>query len=174
MSKRVVTIGMGAAVSLIVIGIVSRGMSSLPGIQIDRRIDEGEPMSRLQCHIEADESEFVADRAISGIIVLENVSADVVTIAYRCDPRQYLELVVTNENGRVISKGGYGDMFSPFREDQYLVLRPGESASYSVSFFATVDKAEKLVGKYTLQGTYQYEEEVVKTNVINVSLVGSK
>src|SRR5262245_12841826 len=57
---------------------------------------------------------------------LENISEAPLEISYRMAVLQYLQLVVRDAKGSVISEGHYGDRFSPFEKDQVLRLGPGE------------------------------------------------
>jgi hypothetical protein len=48
-----------------------------------------------------------------GKVELEILTPNVVEIAYWMTPLQYLNLVVTSSDGRVVSEGHFGDRFAP-------------------------------------------------------------
>src|SRR5258708_1340300 len=70
---------------------------------------------------------------IAGEIELENISSTVVEIEVHTSPLQYLNLIVTDIAGNVVSDSFYGDLFSPLAEPYTLRLQPGETFTAPVS-----------------------------------------
>src|SRR5713101_5850008 len=75
---------------------------------------------------------------IAGEVELENTSTDTLEIEVRTSPLQYLNLIVTDAAGNVISDSFYGDLFSPLAEPYTLRLRPGEKMAGPVSLLGNV------------------------------------
>jgi hypothetical protein len=94
--------------------------------------------------------------AIAGEVELENTSSTVLVIEVRTSPLQYLNLVVTDAAGNVVSDSFYGDLFSPPAEPYTLRLLPGEKFTAPVSLLGNVPEGEWRPGKYTVQAVYEY------------------
>jgi hypothetical protein len=91
-----------------------------------------------------------------GEVELENLSAAPLEIAYRMTALQYLNLVVTGPDGKIVSEGHFGDRFAPTLEPVVLRLAPGERFTANVSLFATVPNHPLSPGTYTIQAVYEY------------------
>jgi hypothetical protein len=94
--------------------------------------------------------------AHGGEVELENLAATPLEIAYRMTVLQYLNLVVTNSEGRVVSEGHFGDRFAPTREPRVLRLQPGEKFKADVHLFATVRCDRVPPGTYLVRAVYEY------------------
>ena len=94
--------------------------------------------------------------ASAGEIELENISSKVLEIEVQTSPLQYLNLVVTDAAGKVLSDSFYGDLFSPLAEPYTLRLQPGEKFSAPVSLLGNVPEEKRQAGEYTVQPVYQY------------------
>jgi hypothetical protein len=92
-----------------------------------------------------------------GEVELENVSATPLEIAYRMTPLQYLNLVVTDSGGRVVSEGHFGDRFAPTLDPLVLRLPPGATFTATVHLFATVPLDPVPAGTYTVQAVYEHD-----------------
>jgi hypothetical protein len=93
---------------------------------------------------------------IAGEVELENTSSEVVEIEVRTSPLQYLDLVVTDAAGNVLSDSFYGDLFSPLAEPYLLRLQPGERFTAPVSLLGNVPEGKWHPGEYTVQAVYDY------------------
>src|SRR5262245_35908352 len=91
-----------------------------------------------------------------GEVELENVSGTPVEIAYRMTARQYLNLVVTDAAGGVVSEGHFGDRFAPTLDPLVLRLEPGEKFRANVHLLATMPGGPIPPGVYTVQAVYEY------------------
>jgi len=94
--------------------------------------------------------------AIAGEVELENTSSSVLEIEVRTSPLQYLNLVVTDAAGKVVSDSVYGDLFSPLAEPYTLRLQPGEKFTAPVSLLGNVPEEKRQTGEYTVQAIYEY------------------
>ncbi len=94
--------------------------------------------------------------AIAGEVELENSSANVLEVEVRTSPLQYLDLIVTDAAGNVVSDSFYGDLFSPLAEPYILRLQPGEKFTAPVSLLGNVPEAKWQPGEYTVQAIYEY------------------
>jgi hypothetical protein len=90
-------------------------------------------------------------------VELENVSAAPLEIRYWMTALQYLNLVVTDAAGAVVSTGHFGDRFAPTREPLVLRLAPGERFTANVSLFATMPVYPVPAGTYKVEAVYEYE-----------------
>jgi hypothetical protein len=90
-------------------------------------------------------------------VELENVSTAPLEIAYRMTVLQYLNLVVTRADGRIVSEGHFGDRFAPTLEPHVLRLEPGEKFTANVHLFATVPRDPVPSGTYAVQAVYEYD-----------------
>jgi hypothetical protein len=107
-------------------------------------------------------------------VELENLSDAPLEIEYRMAVLQYLHLVVRDSQGCVVSEGHFGDRFSPFEKDQVLRLGPGESYKHNVHFFATVPKAQRTPGTYSVQAVYEYNGFRAESDPVEVTVEASK
>jgi hypothetical protein len=89
-----------------------------------------------------------------GEVELENVSAKPLEIVYRMTALQYLNLVVTTPDGRVVSEGHFGDRFAPTLAPMALRLEPGDKFRANVHLFATVHCEPIPPGRYLVQAVY--------------------
>src|SRR4051794_22333639 len=90
----------------------------------------------------------------AGEVELENTSVDVIEIEVYTSPLQYLNLIVTDAGGRLVSETFYGDLFSPLAEPYVLRLRPGETYTGPVSLLGNVPEEKWLPGPYSVQAVY--------------------
>jgi hypothetical protein len=107
-------------------------------------------------------------------VELQNLSNAPLDIEYQMAVLQYLNLVVRNSQGCVVSEGHFGDRFSPFAENQVLRLGPGESYKHNVHFFATVPKAHRTAGTYFVQAVYEYKGFRAESEPVEVTVEASK
>lgn len=92
----------------------------------------------------------------AGEVEIENVSSDAIEMEVTMHPLQYLNLVITDAAGDLVSAAPYGNIFSP-REIPYLLrLAPGEKYTHNVSLLGTVAEENQLAGTYTVHAVYEY------------------
>jgi hypothetical protein len=101
---------------------------------------------------------------------LENCSATPLEILYRMTALQYLNLVVTNAAGCVVSEGHFGDRFAPTLEPQVLRLEPGEKFTAIVPLLATVRCEAVPSGMYTVQAVYEYQGARAVSDPVHVTV----
>lgn len=111
----------------------------------------------LGCHLRKLSDGRASGSPLAGEIELENVSTSPVEIPIRTSPLQYLNLIVTNPDGRIVSTGHYGDLFSPGMEERLFRLLPGEKFTSPVSFLATVPVAQRRPGIYAIHAVYEVD-----------------
>jgi len=111
----------------------------------------------LVCRLRKQTAGRAADLPTAGELELENVSQGVVEIAVHTSPLQYLDLIVTDSRGQVLSESYYGDLFSPLEEPCTLRLQPGQKYSGPVGLLGNVPEAKQVPGVYTVQAVYEYE-----------------
>jgi hypothetical protein len=90
-----------------------------------------------------------------GEVELENTSEKPIEIELQMSPLQYLDLVVKDAAGNVVSEGHYGNRFSPLAEEYTFRLEPGQKYTQNVSLLGTVPESKQLPGRYTVQAVYQ-------------------
>jgi hypothetical protein len=88
-------------------------------------------------------------------VELENISAEPLEISYRMTALQYLNLVVTGPDGRIVSEGHFGDRFAPTLEPSVLRLEPGEKFTATVHLFSTVRSQPVPAGAYFVRAFYE-------------------
>jgi hypothetical protein len=91
-----------------------------------------------------------------GEVEIANQSSEPVEIEHQMSPLQYLELVVTDPGGRVVSEGHFSDRFSPSLEPSVLRLLPGEKYTATVPLFATLPRERRTAGMYLVRAVYEY------------------
>jgi len=92
---------------------------------------------------------------LAGEVELENTSSSVLEFEVRASPLQYLNLIVTDAAGNVVSASFYGDLFSPLPEAYTFGLQPGEKFTGPISFMGNVPEARQLPGEYTVRAVYE-------------------
>src|SRR4051794_9240223 len=88
-----------------------------------------QPRPGLACRLRMKTEGRAAQSPLGGEVELENLTSAVLDIEVPMSPLQYLDLVVTDASGKVVSAWRYGDCFSPLDEPYVLRLRPGEKYS---------------------------------------------
>jgi hypothetical protein len=88
---------------------------------------------------------------------LENTSTDVLEIEVSSSPLQYLDLIVTDMHGQLVSDSYYGDLFSPLAEPYRLSLQPGQKYTAPVSLLGNVAEEKRRPGEFTVQAVYEYK-----------------
>jgi hypothetical protein len=116
------------------------------------------PVSRakLACHLRKKTTGRAASRATAGEVELENISTEVLEIEYRMSFIQYLNVIVTDSRGHVLSEGHYGDIFSPMEKPDVWRLQPGEKFIHPVSLTGKVPRDKLPPGEYTVRAVYEY------------------
>jgi hypothetical protein len=92
----------------------------------------------------------------SGEVEIENQSGDVLEFEVRSSPLQFLDLIVTDDAGKVVSSGYYGDLFSPSADGFTLRLQPGEKFSAPISLLGNVRFDRQKPGEYKVVAVFQY------------------
>jgi hypothetical protein len=110
----------------------------------------------LVCRLRKKTAGRAGNLPTAGEVELENASSGVVAIEVRAAPLQYLNLIVTDAGGQVVSESFYGDLFSPLAEPYTLLLQPGQKYVGPVGLLATVPEAKQRPGMYTVQAVYEY------------------
>jgi hypothetical protein len=105
---------------------------------------------------------------------LENTSPEVLEIEVRSSPLQYLDLLVRDAGGPVISDSFYGDLFLPLAEPYTLRLPPGEKYIGPVSLLGNVPEDKRLPGKYSVQAVYEYRGLRALSEPLSVELPGQR
>ncbi len=108
--------------------------------------------------------------ACRGEVELENLSAAPLEIAYRMTVLQYLNLVVTDPDERVVSEGHFGDRFAPTLEPLVLRLEPGERFTANVHLLATVPNTLLPPGTYLIRAVYEYNGLKAVSEPVQVQL----
>jgi len=115
----------------------------------------------------------LSDCSFGGEIILENISKEIIRIKYQCDPRQFLEFVVTNSKKEVVSEKGYGNIFSPFRDIQELQILPGKKTSIgSIELFGIMKENNRKIDSYSVYAIYKYDDSIEKkSNTVSFKIV---
>jgi hypothetical protein len=93
---------------------------------------------------------------LAGEVELENTSSVVLEIEVRSSPLQYLNLVVTDAAGNIVSDSFYGDLFSPLAEPYTLRLQPGDKFTGPVWLLGNFPEDRQQPGEYTVRAVYEY------------------
>jgi hypothetical protein len=106
----------------------------------------------------------------SGEVELENVSSSPIEIELQMSPLQYLNLVVKDAAGNVVSEGHYGDRFSPLASRYTFRLDPGQKYAHSVTLLGTVPAERQVPGRYTVQAVYKAKDLTAVSAPLEVEL----
>jgi hypothetical protein len=106
----------------------------------------------------------------AGEVELENVSQKAIEIEVTMHPLQYLDLVITDANGKLVEASPYGNIFSP-REVSYVFrLAPGEKYTHNVSLLGNVPQEKQAPGKYSVKAFYEYEGLMAVSDPVEVEI----
>jgi hypothetical protein len=130
------------------------------------------PQTKLICRLRKKTQGRLANSSTAGEVELENASSDVLEIEFRMSRLQYLNLIVTDARGQVVSEGHYGDIFSPMAESYTWRLQPGEKYIGPVSLLGTVPEEKIEPGEYTVQAVYEYKDLRAVSEPFRVELKG--
>jgi hypothetical protein len=111
-----------------------------------------------------------AKTELAGEVELENTSADVVDIKIHMHPLEHLNLVVTDVDGKVVSSGHYGDIFSPVGETRSFRLAPGAKFIHNVCLLETVPQEKRKPGRYQVQAVYQAQGLTASSAPLEIEL----
>ena len=92
-----------------------------------------------------------------GEFEVENVSRLPLEISYEMTVLQFLNLIVTDAQGKVVSSGHFGDRFAPTAEPMVLRLEPGDKFTANVHLLSTVRSESLPKGVYQVQAEYEYD-----------------
>lgn len=95
---------------------------------------------------------------IAGEVELKNTSSESLEIVTQMSPLQYLNLIVTDATGNIVSGSHYGNIFSPAARPFTVRIEPGESFVGPISFMGNVPRAKQLPGRYMVQAVFEYEK----------------
>jgi hypothetical protein len=109
------------------------------------------------CRLRAKTGGRTAGSGLAGEVELENIASSALAISVRSSPLQHLNLIVKDAEGRVVSVGHYGNLFSPGPEERTFLLQPGEKYLANVSLLGTVPAESRRPGTYTVQAVYEYD-----------------
>jgi hypothetical protein len=101
---------------------------------------------------------------------LENTSEKPIEITLQMSPLQYLNLVVRDGAGNVVSEGHYGNRFSPLAEEYTFRLEPGQKYTHNVSLLGTVPESKQTPGRYTVQAVYQGSGLTAVSGLLEIEL----
>ncbi|HKI35650.1 MAG TPA: hypothetical protein VKA46_27590 [Gemmataceae bacterium] len=111
----------------------------------------------IVCRLRKKAQGRAAASPLAGEVELENVSGDVLEIEVQTSPLQYLDLLVSNAAGELLSGWRYGECFSPVELSYTFCLGPREKYTAPVSLLGNVPQAKRLPGTYLIQAVYEYK-----------------
>ena len=103
-------------------------------------------------------------------IELENLSPLPLEIKHHLTALQFLNLIVHDSRGTVVSEGHFADHFSPTEEELILRLAPGEKFVANVHFFSTLPQDTVPAGTYVVQAIYEYDGFRAESNPVEVTV----
>jgi hypothetical protein len=92
---------------------------------------------------------------MAGEVELENVSLTDVDIEVRTSPLQYLNLVVTDSQGHVVSES---NLFCPLDKPYVLRLHPEQKYVGPVGLLGNVPEVRQRPGKYLVKAVFEYKD----------------
>jgi hypothetical protein len=105
-----------------------------------------------------------------GEVELENTSEKPIAIPLQMSPLQYLNFVVKDAAGNVVSEGHYGNRFSPLAAIYTFRLEPGQKYVHNVSLLGTVPESKQLPGRYTVEAVYQARGQMAASGPLEIEL----
>jgi uncharacterized protein (TIGR02996 family) len=103
-------------------------------------------------------------------VELANYSTRLMTIVFDADLMQYLRATITDPIGRVW-EGSYARIFESERARRgQLQLSLGERYSAHVPLFGIIPKSERMLGRYTIEAAYNYDEVLSQAEPITFEL----
>jgi hypothetical protein len=103
-------------------------------------------------------------------VEIENLANSVFEIEYQMAVLQYLNLIVCDAHGVVVSEGHYGDRFSPFERPIVLRLGPGEKYRAEVHLFATMPRRPIAPATYFVHALYEYNGFRAESEPVEVTV----
>jgi hypothetical protein len=128
----------------------------------------------LACRIRKKTHGRMAHSPLAGEVELENISGTRLEISVKMTLFQYLDLIVRDESGKVISEGYYGDIFSPLEKVYTIRLQPGEKYIGPVSLLGNVAPEKQRPGNYTVQAVFEYNGLRALSEPFPVSLLAKE
>ena len=117
---------------------------------------DGTTATGIVCRLRKKAQGRAATSLLAGEVELENASAGVLEIEVKTSPLQYLDLLVTDPAGNVLSAWRYGECFSPLESPYKLRLGSGEKYAAPVSLLGNVPPEKRLPGTYLIRAVYEY------------------
>lgn len=111
----------------------------------------------------------------SGELLLTNTSTRPVTIPYHTHLYEYLDLLILNSNGQVVSQYVYGAAFPPGAAsgpERKLVLSPGETSCRPVHLFGNMLTEALVPDTYTVQAIFTFPDCELRSEPLTVEYPG--
>ena len=105
-----------------------------------------------------------------GEVELENLSTSELQIEHEMTQLQYLNLIIRDTHGDIVSDRRFGDRFSPFEEPQVLRLAPGEKFHADIHLLATMPRGPIAAGTYFVQAVYEYNGFRAESEPVEVTV----
>lgn len=93
---------------------------------------------------------------LAGEVELENIGEEVLEIPVDRSPWQYLNLIITDASGAVVSESFYGDQFGPLAEPYVLRLKPREQFTGPVLLLGNFCADKRQPGTYLVRAVYEW------------------
>jgi hypothetical protein len=103
-------------------------------------------------------------------VEIKNISQEPLEIEYVMTALQFLNLVVTDANGKLVSEEHFGDRFAPTEHPRTLRLSPGETYAANIHLFATASKWKNIPGNYQFRAIYQYDNVRAVSEPVEVTV----
>jgi hypothetical protein len=110
----------------------------------------------------------------AGEVEIENISSEAIEIEVTMHPLQYLDLRVTDADGKLVPAPPYGNIFSPRETSYFLRLAPGEKYTHNVSLLGNIPEERCFPGTYIVQAVYEYNGVRVVSEPLQVQLPARK
>jgi hypothetical protein len=159
-------LGISIVATMVLLGV------TLMALETRAQTNERKREPQLECRLTVERDVLKIGEVLVGRIELKNTSAASVRVEWYSDPKEYLSILVKDEEGRAVPTSPYGAQFSPVSPaPRVLELRAGETYSSTVSPLGTVTKQKLTPGVYKVQALFAYKDLRASSAVVEIRLV---
>lgn len=114
------------------------------------------PKPILTCDLKVESVRRAAAKDVLLTTTVTNRTTQPIDIVWTLNPMEYLDLVVTDQNGKRVETTPYGFRFSPVAFDQHFLLHPNVPHSHPIYLWTVFPDYKLPPGTYRVRAVFRY------------------
>ena len=133
-------------------------------------VPKGKPM--IKCELKFVSKDADRPLVYDGLVVVTNVSKEVIDIGTTLGPAGSLDLRVKGPDGKAVETEPLASIYSPSLEVQPFPLKPAEATRYNVRLLGRVPDEKRVTGVYKVRAVFDFKGRVYESNEVEVKWPG--